>query len=118
MKNDKDIAQGHPEVVAQNKTKRKARKAVKKKYLKLYSDLRKCFFEHDPIGINFGSNTDEYDPEVGTIIPRLAKCGSQADVLEVVHQEFVKWFGSDIAGGKSRYEEIATDVWNLWDKTQ
>ena len=38
----------------------------------LFAELRECFFKHDPIGINRESNQDEYDPEVGTIIPRLS----------------------------------------------
>jgi hypothetical protein len=32
---------------------------------------RIAFFRFDPVGLNFGANTDEYDPEVGTILPHL-----------------------------------------------
>jgi len=113
---DTNMEEWPPEVVAEYNTNRAAREAVKAGHRELFFDLRQCLFEHDPIGINFGSNTDEYDPEVGTIIPRLTECESQADVLEVVHQEFVRWFGTDVAGPRSRYEKVAEDVWDLWTK--
>lgn len=87
-----------PEVLAQVNANRAAREAIQAEHPKLFVELRKSFFTHDPIGINFGSNQDEYDPEVGTIIPRLSGCQSQADVLVVVHEEFVRWFGADTAG--------------------
>jgi hypothetical protein len=45
-------------------------------------------FLRDPIGINFKTNTDEYDAEAGTVIPRLEKCSSSDDVAIVVHEEF------------------------------
>jgi hypothetical protein len=31
-------------------------------------------FRHDPVGINFEVNTDEYEPKAGTILPRLHAC--------------------------------------------
>jgi hypothetical protein len=73
-------------------------------------------FSHDPIGINFGDtdNPDEYEPETGTILPRLAACTSSDEVLQVVHQEFVRWFDLDTAGPPERYAQVALDLWQLW----
>lgn len=51
---------------------------------------------HDPMGINFEDNKDEYELETETILPRLKDCHSADEVRRMVHQEFVRWFGSDV----------------------
>jgi hypothetical protein len=68
------------------------------------------------IDINFVENTDEYEQEVGTILPRLASCGTQADVRRVVYEEFARWFGVDTCGPESRYDEVATEIWAVWNR--
>lgn len=90
------------------------RSQLKKDYRELYQSVSEILFRHDPIGINFETNDDEYEPEVDTILPRLKSCSSVEDVLTVIHEEFTNWFDEDMAGGKSRYEEIAKEVWNVW----
>ncbi len=47
------------------------------------------------MGINFESNTDEYEPEVGTIIPRIKELNERKEIELVVREEFEKWFGVD-----------------------
>jgi hypothetical protein len=111
---DKDRDELPPEVLERVQRDQVARAAVQASYPRLFASLRRCLFEHDPIGINFESNTDEYDPEVGTIIARLKTCASEADVLEVVYEEFVNWFGEDTAGRKSKYKKVAKEIWALW----
>ena len=69
-----------------------------------------------PIGINFEDNTDEYEPNRETILPRLRNCHSEGDVLQVVHAEFVRWFDPATAGPPEHYEKIAKDVWQLWQR--
>ena len=93
---------------------RKRRRKLKAWYKKLYEELTKCLFDHDPIHINYEFNTDEYEPEVGTILPRLRTCKSEEEILDVVHEEFVYWFGASTAGTKKAYEKIARDIWKLW----
>ncbi|WP_202413803.1 hypothetical protein [Duganella sp. CY15W] len=44
------------------------RKAIRREYAVLFDALSKILFEADPLGINFETNTDEYEPEVGSII--------------------------------------------------
>ena len=63
-------------------------------------------FRHDPIGINFESNTDEYDAEAGTVIPRLNSCTSAHDVENILKEVFSRWFGADIAG-RAQYTDLA-----------
>jgi len=75
-----------------------------------YGTLRRLLFEEDPIGINFGHNDDEYDPEVRTILPRLHTCVTVDDVSAVVHEEFCRWFDADIAGPRTGYQRVAERI--------
>ena len=93
------------------------RAKLKAKYGRLFESVSGIFFRNDPIGINFESNTDEYEAEVGTILPRLRSCASPSDVRTVIHQEFVRWFDRDIAGPEEKYEAIAQEVWSAWYET-
>lgn len=96
----------------------KNRARIKLQYKALYSEIEEILFRHDPIGINFGDNTDEYSSEVDTILPRLKEASSQADVLDIVHEEFCRWFDVEIVGKKSQaiYGKVASEVWSSWLK--
>lgn len=87
---------------------------LRKQYGSLFDDVAALLFKHDPIGINFDDNTDEYESEARTILPRLNHCHSTEDALRVVHEEFVRWFDPSIAGPQERYTEIAAEIWQLW----
>ncbi len=76
-----------------------------------FERLSRLLYAHDPIGISFGDNTDEYDPEARTILPRLGACRTVAEVGSVVHEEFVAWFEEDTAGGPEPYAAIARGIW-------
>src|SRR5258708_27143011 len=47
------------------------RRRLKVEYRHLFGQVESLLFRHDPVGINFETNIDEYDPGVGTILPRL-----------------------------------------------
>ena len=87
------------------------RRALREEYKGLYDRLVAILFEEDPVGINFEDNTDEYEPEVGSILPRLKTCRSALDVQTVVHEEFIRWFDARTAGPPERYRKVATRVW-------
>jgi hypothetical protein len=87
---------------------------LRDEYGSLFDDIEAILFRRDPIGLNFEDNTDEYDCEARTILPRLKTCHSAEDVLSVVHEEFQRWFDPEIAGPRERYTAIANDVWALW----
>jgi hypothetical protein len=91
-----------------------ANKEVRDRYGKLFDEVSALLFRHDPIGINFDTNADEYDPEARTILLRLSECGSEADVLRVVLEEFRRWFGDDIREDSGCYKPIAAEIWQLW----
>jgi hypothetical protein len=92
-----------------------ARRRLRAEYGELFDATAALLFRHDPIGISLDNpNTDEYEPEAETILPRLTSCRRSDDVLDVVHQEFVRWFGAETAGSPQRYEQIASELWQLW----
>jgi hypothetical protein len=91
---------------------RARRKVLRAEYGKLYDRVSAILFEEDPIGINFADNTDEYEPEVDTILPRLKTCHTVGDVQAVVHEEMVRWF-DPTAGPAERYATVATRIWAL-----
>ena len=90
---------------------RSRRQELKRQYRSAYDQLSSILFEEDPIGINFEKNSDEYEPEVGTILPRLPSTVSVEDVRRVVHEEFVRWFDHIVAGPPERYQKIAERLW-------
>ena len=94
------------------------RSAVKRKYKTLFDEVSALLFRLDPIGINFEDNIDEYDPEVGTILPRLSRCHSTLEVRKVVFEEFCRWFGTETAGEEMAYDAIAEELWLLWSAHQ
>jgi hypothetical protein len=90
-------------------------KAAKAGYLKLRRMAAEIFTRHDPIGlIAMGAPADEYDPEIGTILPRLREARDEEDVRRMVHAEFVRWFGPDLAGSEASYTVSASELWLAW----
>jgi len=86
------------------------RSDLKARYGDAYCRLEALLFEEDPIGINFGHNQDEYDPEVRTILPSLRSCSNVEEIRKIVHSEFCRWFGADTAGPAARYNKIAQRI--------
>ena len=95
-----------------------SRRRLKKEYGELFQSISALLFEHDPISINYETNRDEYEPEVETILPRLKGCHSAEDVRRVVHEEFIRWFGAEDVGPENRYEQIAKQIWDIWQKSE
>lgn len=94
---------------------REERSQLRAEYGQLFDAVAALLFRADPIGISFDNeNLDEYEPEAGTILPRLKTCESADDVLRVVHEEFIRWFDADNAGSQESYRPIASEIWQLW----
>jgi hypothetical protein len=81
----------------------------------LLAKVEALLYRHDPIGIAFGDNLDEYRPEAESILARLPQARSVEDVRALVHEEFVRWFDEDTAGPAERYEAIARELWSAWN---
>lgn len=105
-----------PEVFERVARDREAREAVRQGQPRFFAAVSEAMFCHDPMGINFGNNSDEYDAEAGTVIPRLTACNSASDAELVLHTEFVRWFGADTAGDRTKYTALAAEVWRLWQQ--
>jgi hypothetical protein len=93
------------------------RRRLRQKYNELFEAAAALLFRHDPVGIVFEHNKDEYVPEVGTILPRLQRCQCEDDVLPIVYEEFLHWF-ANAAGPRERYVEISSELWELWQEYQ
>jgi hypothetical protein len=84
-------------------------------YGELLERVTELLARHDPIGlIELGMPMDEYEPEVGTIVPRLRSASSPDDVRRIVHEEFERWIDSDTGGPPSHYDAVGDELWALW----
>jgi hypothetical protein len=90
------------------------REGAREEFGRLFAEMAEILFRLDPIRINRGVNPDEYEPEVGTIIPRLRSAMSQHEAHTIIHEEFVRWFGPNTAGPVERYDKVAEEVWSAW----
>jgi hypothetical protein len=93
-----------------------SRHRLRSEYGALFDSVSALFYRHDPKGINFGDNPDEYDLEAETILPRLRGCQGADDVHKVVHSEFVRCFDADTVGPPDRYTQISSELWQVWQK--
>ena len=87
-------------------------KSAKKEFVELRETIETILRRHDPIGlIGMGAPEDEYDPEVGTILPRLKEATTEDQLKGIVHAEFVRWFGAETAGPVDLYTAPARELW-------
>ena len=89
---------------------------LRAEYGEISDAISGLLFRSDPIGINFEVNLDEYQTEAGTILPRQKTCESADDILQVVHEEFVRWFDLATAGPRDNYQQTAIEIWELWQQ--
>lgn len=95
---------------------REERKRLPSSNEQLLNEISAILFRHDPIGINFEDNNDEYDPEAGTILTRLRRDLSTEEATSIVHEEFVRWFEPESAGSRERYSAIAPELLTAYQK--
>ena len=80
------------------------------RYQDLVAAVERAINEADPIGLLAGgAPSDEYAPEIGTIVPLLANAHRPDDVTGVLHGEFLRWFGK---GTAQAYEAPARQIWD------
>jgi hypothetical protein len=94
---------------------RRRRAALKTQDQRLFAELAAVFFEVDPAGINFDDNTDEYEPEVGTTLPRLGTARSARDVERILREEFDHWLEGSY--DRKRIAVLAERVWQIWSSS-
>ena len=59
------------------------RAELRRRYKSAYDRLAARLFGEGPVGFKFGQNSDEYEPEVGSILPRLASCRGLEDIQRI-----------------------------------
>jgi hypothetical protein len=88
------------------------RHLFRREYRPLRNAVAAVIARADPVNLlALGAPGDEYDGEVGAILPQLPRAGNEADVLAIIRSEFVRRFGEDVAGPPERYTEAAAAVW-------
>jgi hypothetical protein len=80
----------------------------------LARQIAELLFADDPVGINFGSNLNEYIAEAESIVIGLPGASNVHDAMTLIHRVFVHWFSAEDAGAPERYESAASDVWEAW----
>lgn len=87
--------------------------AMDRRYQVLVAAVECAINEADPIGLlEAGAPADEYGSEIGTILPRIANAQRPDDVTDVLHEEFLRWFGDGTAGPRQAYEAPARRIWD------
>jgi len=89
----------------------------KKAFFTLRAEVTRLVNAADPIGLLAGgAPSDEYSPEIGTLLPRLRRANSEAHLRQILHAQFVEWFDADTAGTESEYAALAADLWGIRKK--
>ena len=82
----------------------------------MFEDLATYLFEQDPMGLNFGINPDEYEPEVGTIMPRAFDAESADEIAQILREEFERWFGPRLRIENATYKDLAEGILIIIDR--
>lgn len=92
----------------------KDRREAARAHRELITRVEALLFAADPVGINFETNADEYNPEAVSIVARRGEFETAEALQRVVHEEFVRWFDADTAGPIERYRSVAEQIWRAW----
>ena len=86
---------------------------LKREYGRLFTSISEALFKADPAHLNYEVNTDEYDPEVATIIPRLSSARSAEDVETILKEELLRWLW-DVGISTDNLAPLGAEIWKLW----
>lgn len=82
----------------------------------LVARVQEILFDEDPIGINFGSNIDEYELEAQLVVIALSdKPPVDAETATaLIHEVFVHTFGPETARASEQYRRSAEKIRDVW----
>jgi hypothetical protein len=89
------------------------RQRLKREYTAIFGNLAAYLYDQDPMGLNYGINPDEYEPEVGTILPRVFEAETAAEIVSVIREEFERWFGPRLPIENATYEDLADGIFTI-----
>jgi hypothetical protein len=110
----KDPSEIDPDGVERARSAKRIRLQLTAESRDLVDEVAALLFRADPAGINFGSNTDEYESEAEVIVLGLEGTTGAEDVAELAQRVFSVWFDAEIAGAVERYGPVATEIWDAW----
>jgi len=88
-----------------------------RRYPDLVAAVERAINEADPIGLLAGgAPSDEYAPEIGTIIPLLTNAHRPDDVTGVLHGEFLRSFGEGTAGPRQANQAPTRQIWDAFTR--
>lgn len=91
------------------------KKQAKREFVHMQRAVSEALRRLDPISlIEAGAPASEYDLELGTIMPRLREARTSEDLCRILHEEFVRWFGIELAGDKAGFYVAANEIWTQW----
>lgn len=94
---------------------RDERERLRTAYKELFAGVTEILARHDLMAlVEIGAPADEYEPEVGTILPRLRDAADADDVQRILHEEFARWFDADILAPDAEFAAPAAEIWTLW----
>ena len=68
-------------------------------------------FKHDPMGLDCGCNSDEYDAEANAVVDRIWEVGMEkGDIPFVAKDTFRQYFALG-SGHRSLADDVSPDVW-------
>jgi len=91
----------------------KRQKKLEEQNPAFFQRVVEILLKHDLMGIDYEVNPDEYEPEAGTIIPRLTECSNYQDARKMIYEEFIRWFYDDV-GSETEYADVAKEIWDAW----
>lgn len=73
-------------------------------------------FEYDPMCLNFGFNTDEYDHEAWAIAIKLKVISNPLDIVEIIYDVFLRSFSKDLSmyNRETKWVKMALRIWEGW----
>ena len=82
-------------------------------YLALHAEISAVLFRHDPVGVNFESNTDEYETEAQWILVRPSEASGAVDVRRTAGEVFDHWF-TGVRPNTGSLNAAADEIWGIW----
>lgn len=97
------------------------RKRTKTDYGAFFAEVLAIITRHDPMGVVYPeaplAGQTEYEPETGTIIPRLQGVRTIDDVQRIIDEEFDRWFWAGVSQRpRAPYQAIAEEIWAAWNR--
>lgn len=86
---------------------------MERDYAQLFEQVRLILNRHDLMGlIALGCPDDEYEPEVGRILPRLRSARAAADVEVIIQEVFTKMFSE--RQNEASVSAAAEEIWTTY----